>query len=98
MNWPAFYLISVLAAVAGGAWFGMDYANKQYAEAELARKSGWSEALDATARELAKIKVTQRNVTTQAETIIKEKTIYAECKNSPEMVQLLNAAAKGAAK
>lgn len=88
-------VFAIAGAGAGGFWFGMDYTNGKYAALENERKAGWADALDATARELAKIKVTQRNVTNQAETIIKEKTIYAECKHTPEMVELLNQAAKG---
>lgn len=91
-------ILAIAGAGAGGFWFGMDYANGKYAALENERKAGWADALSATATELAKVKIVQQHTTRQAETIIKEKVVYADCKNTPEMVDLLNAAAKGAAK
>lgn len=98
MNWPVVALILVLAGFASGSWFGHDYATKQYAERELERKQAWGEALDATAKELSKIKITQRNITNQAETVIKREVVYADCKNTPEMLGIVNQAAKGGVK
>ena len=98
INWPAIYLLSVLAAAAGGGWFGFDYANKQYAEQELARKSGWADALQATAAEIAKIKVTNKTTTINAEKVIERETRYKDCVNTPAMINEVNAALKGGAK
>lgn len=91
-------LLAIGGAGAGGFWFGIDWQQKRYAEEELARKSGWADALDATAKELAKLKVVNQTINRQAETIIKEKTVYTECKNTPEMIQTINGALKGGAK
>ena len=98
MNWPIICLASVLAAALGGGWFGMDYQQKRYAEEELVRKSGWADALQATASELAKLKIVQRTTTVNAEKIIERETRYKDCVNTPEMVQQINSALKGGGK
>jgi hypothetical protein len=91
-------LLALGGAFAGGTWFGIDYQQKRYAEEELARKSGWADALESTAKELAKLKVVNqtRNITLEREIV--EKRVYQDCKHSPESVRVLNDALKGGAK
>ena len=92
---PALIVVILMAASGFGGWrAAMDHRDAL----ELERKQGWADALDATAREIAKVKVINKTINTQADTIIKEKTILQECKNPNEMVDLINRAAKGVAK
>lgn len=91
-------VLAVISASIGGFFFGMDYKEKQHSAMELERKIGWGEALEAAAKEISKVKIYNKNITTQAETVIREKTILQECKNPAEMVTLINRAAKGETK
>lgn len=97
MNGPAIALLLVIAG-AGGVWFGIDYQQGRYAAEELARKSGWADALDATARELSKLKIENRTINRATEKIIEREQVYRECINTPAMVQQINEALKGGAK
>lgn len=65
---------------------------------ELAESQGKALALEATAVQIAKLDIKQVTIKQQAETIIREKTVYQECRNTPEMMQVLNDAAKGGVK
>lgn len=95
MNWPIIAIVIAAAAFAGGTFFGMDYKEKQYDQMELARKSGWADALDASAKAIAKVKVTNTTINRATEKIIEKEQVYRECKNTPEMVEQINGALKG---
>lgn len=95
MNWPVIAMLLVIGGFAAGGWFGMDYKEKQYAASELERKQGWSDALDATATALAKVKIVQKTITNEVETRVKEVPIYQECKNTQAVIETINKAARG---
>lgn len=95
MNWPVIALLLITVSFGGGTWFGIDYQQKREAEHEVERKQGWSDALEATAKELAKLKVTNRTVYNAVEREVREHTVYADCQNTDEAMKRLNEAAKG---
>lgn len=94
---PLPILLAVLLA-AGGFAAGWKAQSDHRDALELAEAQGKAAALEATARELAKLDIKQVTIRQRAETITRENTVYAECKNPPEMVELINQAAKGDAK
>lgn len=91
-------LLGWVISAGGAGWygFGLGYDRHvaeiatQQAAAEAARK----EALDAAAREIAKIEV--KNVTIQGKVVerIKTETVYADCKHSPDTWKLIQEAFK----
>ena len=87
-----------LASILGAAYFGHDYAQKQYLATENQRLIAWNEALDRAAERVGKQTVTNRTIYNQAETVVKEKYVLTECKNPVEMIDAINRAAKGGVK
>ena len=92
MNWPVIFIVGLLVASASGFFFGKDYEHKATLAEIAKQQSDHMDALNLVAVELAKIKVTQRNVTQVLEKETKTNTIYAECRNTPEAVKAINAA------
>lgn len=95
MNWPVIALILVAFAGLIGFGGGVKWQKGVYAESELQRKTGWADALQATAIELAKVKVIQKTITNEVETRVKEVPVYQECKNTPAVIETINKAARG---
>lgn len=95
---PLVYLFAALALFLAGATGGWKACADHRDALDLAEVKGKVDALNATADAIAKIDVKQVTIRQQAETIIKERTVYQECKNTPEMMKVLNEAAKGGAK
>lgn len=95
---PLVYLFAALALFLAGATGGWKACADHRDALNLAEFKGRADALDATAREIAKLDIKQVTIKQTAETIIKERTVYQECKNTPEMMKVLNEAAKGGAK
>ncbi len=87
--WPI--LLAVVIA-AGSGFAGWRAAMDHRDALELADARGRADALEAVAVELSKIKVIQKNTTQILEKEVREKTIYAECKHSPEALKALNSA------
>lgn len=93
--WPIILAVVLLAAGAVGGW----KACSDHRDAlELAEAQGKAAALDATAREIAKIEVRNTTVKQTVETQIKEIPVYRDCKNTPEVLGTINEALKGATK
>lgn len=90
--WP---LLAAVIFFAIGAFGGWRAANDHRDALDLAEAQGKALALEATAQQISKIDVRNVTIRQQAETIIKEKTVYAECKNTPEMVKVINSALEG---
>ena len=91
-------LMIILAAIAllgAGAAGGWKAASDHRDALDLADGKAKSESLLAAADAIAKIKVVQQHITTKGETIVRENTVYRDCRNTPEMVKVLNAAAAG---
>lgn len=97
MNPLLIFAVLVVAASAG-AFGGWKVANGHRDALELAQAQGKAEALEATAKEIAKIDVRQVTINKKVETEVREKPVYVECKNTPEMMQVINDALKGSAK
>lgn len=92
---PLVYIVVMIGLLAAGAAGGWKACSDHRDALALAEFQGKAAALEATAAAIAKIDVKQVTIRQQAETIVREKTVYAECKNTPEMMQVLNSAAKG---
>ena len=90
-------LLAVGLFAAGGS-VGWKAAQNSRDAQELAEGKAKAESLQAAAGAIAKIDVRNVTIRKQAETIVREKTIYAECKNTPEMMGVLNQALSGSAK
>jgi len=97
INYGVIAIIAIAVAGLGGFGFGIRYEKGVYAAEEISRKTGWAEALDSTAKEIAKITVVQKTVNRAVEREVQTRTIYADCKNPPEMVELINKAARNEA-
>lgn len=95
---PLVYLFAALALFLAGAAGGWKACADHRDALDLAEVKGKTDALNATAEAIAKLDVKQVTIRQQAETIIKERTVYQECKNTPEMMKVLNDAAKGGTK
>ena len=92
------FIFAVLVVVAGAGGYGGWRVAMDHRDAlELAEAQGKAQALEATAKEIAKIDVRNVTIRQQGETIIKEKPIYQECKNTPEMMGVINKALTGGA-
>lgn len=94
---PLPLLIAAIAIAAASGWAGWQACSDHRDALALAEAQGKAQALEATAQAIARIEVKNVTIRQQAETIVREKTVYQDCRNTPEMVQLLNAAAKGGA-
>lgn len=95
---PLIYLVIVITLVAGGGVAGWRAAMDHRDAIDLAEFKGKADALDATAREIAKIDVRNVTIRQKVETQIKEIPVYRDCKNTPEVMTSINEALKGGAK
>lgn len=91
-------LLGWALTIIGAGWYAMDLGyDKHVAEIAAQRESDEKvrkEALDAAAREVAKIDVKQ--VTIQGKVIerIRTETIYTECRHSPDTMKMIEEAFK----
>lgn len=95
---PLVYLFAALALFLAGATGGWKACSDHRDALDLAEVKGKTDALTATAEAIAKLDIKQVTIKQTAETIIRERTVYQECKNTPDMMKVLNEAAKGGAK
>jgi hypothetical protein len=82
-------------ALASGFTAGWKVNGWRYEAQRAAVEESISEALTATAKELAKIEVKNVTIRQQMETKVIERTIYHECKHEPDGVRLINEALNG---
>lgn len=94
---PLVAFVAVTLIAAAGAVGGWRAAMDHRDALELAEVKGKVDALTATAEAIAKVKIVQQTITKQAETVVREHTVYRDCKLEPTAKALLNAAAKGEA-
>ena len=91
-------LFGWLASIGGAGWYayglGYDRHVAQVAAQREAEDKARAEALEAAAREVAKIEV--KNVTIQGKVIerIRTETVYSECRHSPDTWKLIQEAFK----
>lgn len=93
----AILLVAVGLFAAGGS-IGWKAAQNSRDAQELAEGKAMAESLQAAASAIAKIEVRNVTIRQQGETIIREKPVYQDCKNTPEMMGVLNQALSGGAK
>lgn len=96
MNWPVVFLISLLISFSGGTALGIKWHSLEMDKKEKERLEAQASALEAAAKEIAKIKVTNvtRNVTLEKQ--IETQVMYKECRHTPEALKTINDALKGA--
>lgn len=97
---PLIYLLIVIALVAGGGAAGWRAAMDHRDAIDLAEFKGKSDALEATAAEIAKIEVRNTTINRKVETLTREIPVYTskECHNTPEVMTEINSALKGGSK
>lgn len=88
-------LLLAVGLFAAGGSIGWKAAQNSRDAQELAEGKAKAESLQAAAAEIAKIDVRNVTIRKQGETIVREKVIYQECKNTPEMMGVLNQALSG---
>lgn len=82
----------ILAAIIATTSFGAGWrVNGWKHDSEYAaRMEGGRIALEITAKEIAKIDITQKTIIQKVQTNVIEKPIYRECKHDPDTLRLLN--------
>lgn len=100
---PWLILIAVVAfgAIVGGAsWkaygMGKDAVYAEQAKAEAIRKETRDIAIAAAGEQIAKIQIRHTTINRKAESVLREKVIYTECSNDPDVQRLLDDARRGA--
>ena len=98
MNWPVVVLLSLMISFGAGVTGGIKWHSMEMDKKEKERLEAQASALEAAAKEIAKIKVANvtRNVTLEKEIRVEKQ--YMECRNTPEVMKQLNDALKGGAK
>lgn len=97
MNPLVYAVVAALIATAGAA-VGWRIAMDHRDALELAEAQGKAAALDATAREIAKIEVKNTTIRQTLETQTREVPVYRDCKNTPEVMTTINEALSGGVK
>lgn len=87
-----------LASMAGAGWLARDYTQGEYAKEENIRLIAWNEALDKAAERVGNLTSVNKTIYVQGEKIIEREQVLKDCKNPPDMIEAINAAAKGGAK
>lgn len=91
---PLAYVVAIIVLVAIGAAGGWKAANDHRDALELAEAKGKSDALTATAQEIAKIDVKNVTIKQKVETQIRTVPVYQDCRNTPEVMTTINEALK----
>lgn len=89
------YLIAALILLGAGFGAGWEVNGWRYEAERAAEMRGAREALNLTAKELAKIDVKQVTIRQKVQTNVIEKTVYRECRHDPDTYRLLNDAITG---
>jgi hypothetical protein len=87
-----------LASMVGAGWLARNYTQGEYAERENIRLIAWNEALDKAAERVGTLTSVNKTIYVKGEKIIEREQVLRDCKNPPEMIEAINAAAKGGAK
>jgi len=95
---PLVYAVVMAVLVGIGAAGGWKVANDHRDALELAEAKGKSDALTATAHEIAKIDVRNVTIKQTLETQTREVPVYRDCKNTPDVMKTINEALSGGAK
>lgn len=91
-------LLGLVISVGGAGWYGFGLGYDQHVAEIAAQREAEDKArtaaLDAAAREIAKIDV--KNVTIQGKVVerIRTETVYADCRHSPDTWKLIQEAFK----
>lgn len=85
--WP---ILAAVLLFIGGFAAGWKVTSDHRDAQELAQMQGQRDALEATAKEIAKIEVKTQVINRKLEREVHENVVYRDCHNSPESVRLLN--------
>jgi hypothetical protein len=85
-------LVVLIAAFGGGYMTGKDMIEGQVAREERAALIARNEALKVTAAAIATIEVKNTTIKQKVEREVREKTIYRECKHTPDGLRGINSA------
>jgi hypothetical protein len=85
--WP---IVAAAVVFLGGFGIGWKAQSDHRDALELAAKQGRDEALEAAAKEIAKIEVKQITINRKLEREVRENVVYRDCRHTPDAVRLLN--------
>jgi len=88
------YLIIALVCVVVGFGAGWKTNGWRYEASRSIAEQAASEAMTAVAKEVAKIDVKNVTIKQKLETVIKERTVYADCQHTDDGLRVLNEALK----
>lgn len=88
-------LIALVAAYGTGRYDGARLEREGQQRSEKAAQVAYDAAMKATAEQLGKLTITNTTIRQKAEVIVRENTIYRECRHTPDGVQSINAALSG---
>ncbi len=86
-------IIAAIAAIAlfgAGVWTGTEWEQGQEAKREKVAQAAKDAALQAAAAEIAKVDVRYVTINRKLEKEVHEKTVYRDCRHSPDALRLLN--------
>jgi hypothetical protein len=88
-------LVAILGAGAGGFKLGADHEVAGQARAEKLVADAEKNMQDAAAKAIASIKVVNKTIQNEVQREVQTNTVYAECRNTPAGLRLLNQALTG---
>jgi hypothetical protein len=89
--------VAVVVLAVGGFAAGSNYKQGQWDAAKVAEAEGQTKALEAAAKEIAKIEVTQQTIVQKVRRETIEKPVYRDCVVPAAGIGLLNEAIDGKA-
>lgn len=87
--------VAAISLAVGGFTFGVKYARGEQARAEQLIEKVEERAQRGAAEAIAQIQVRHTTIRQQAETVIREKEVYRDCRNDPTVQRLLDDALAG---
>lgn len=88
-------LIALVAAYGTGRYDGARLERESVLSSEKAAQVAYDAAMKATAEQLANLTINNTTIRQKAEVIVRENTIYRECKHTPDGLQSINTAITG---
>lgn len=88
-------MVAIGSAAAGGYWQGSkhtkDRLESQMLREEVIAQQVYNSAIEATAEEIGKIRITNRTIREQLETQIRYEPVYIDCRHNDDVKRLLDA-------
>lgn len=88
-------LIALIAAYGTGRYDGARLERESVLSSEKAAEVAYDAAMKATAEQLSNLTITNTTIRQKAEVIVRENTIYRECKHTLDGLQSINTAITG---